>query len=176
MRERIKEFEILDRHGESVKLTEAKWGRFVRLLAGFEGWSSRLRADFGGAADFLVKHRLIELDGAVGKDFGKALAAVGENGYALELEDAAEEAFRVKVIEKETSALQRVESRASCSTRGSTRACATRTRSSPTSSACRPSRSRTTRSPGPRDIPGAAPRGARPGKGRHPAVAFQGPR
>ena len=109
MRERIGEFEIFDRHGESVKLTEAKWGRFVRLLAGFEGWSARLRADFGGAADFLVKHRLIELDGAVGKDLGKALAAVGENGYALELEDEAEEAFRVKVIEKETSALQRVE-------------------------------------------------------------------
>src|ERR687898_2665385 len=75
---------------EKVKLTEAKWGRFVRLLASFEGWSARLRADFGGAADFLVKHRLIELDGSVGKNFGKALTAVGENGYALELEDEAE--------------------------------------------------------------------------------------
>ena len=109
VRERVGEFEILDRHGEKVKLTEAKWGRFVRLLGGFEGWSGRLRADFGGAADFLVKHRLVELDGAVAKNFGKALAAVGENGYALELEDEAEGVFRVKVIEKETSALQRID-------------------------------------------------------------------
>jgi DNA gyrase subunit B len=109
VRERVGEFEVLDRHGEKVKLTEAKWGRFVRLLGGFEGWSARLRADFGGAADFLVKHRLVELDGAVAKNFGKALAAVGENGYALELEDEAEEAFRVKVIEKETSALERID-------------------------------------------------------------------
>jgi DNA gyrase subunit B len=34
---------------------------------------------------------------------------VGENGYALELESEEAESFRVKVIEKETSSLQRVE-------------------------------------------------------------------
>ena len=109
VRERIGEFEIRDRHGEVVKLTPHKWGQFVRALTAFEGWAVRLRADFGGASDFLVKHRLVELDGAVTKNFGKALAAVGENGYALELESEEEDSFRVKVIEKETSALQRIE-------------------------------------------------------------------
>jgi DNA gyrase subunit B len=109
VRERIGDFEILDRHGERVKLTEAKWRRFVRTLAAFEGWAGRLRADFGPAADFVVKHRLVELDGAVAKNFAKALGAVGENGYLLELEDEAQEAFRVKVVEKETSAMQRVD-------------------------------------------------------------------
>jgi DNA gyrase subunit B len=109
VRERIGDFEILDRHGEAVKLSPHKWGQFVRALTAFEGWAGRLRADFGGAAEFLVKHRLVELNGAVAKNFGKALGAVGENGYSLELESEEADTFRVKVIEKETSALERVD-------------------------------------------------------------------
>ena len=61
MRERIKDFDVVDRNGTSQKLTEARWGRFSRALIEFEGWSSRLRSDFGPAAsDFVVSHRLIE--------------------------------------------------------------------------------------------------------------------
>jgi DNA gyrase subunit B len=109
VRERIGDFELRDRHGESVKLTPHRWGQFARALTAFEGWSGRLRADYGGAADFLVKHRLVELDGAVAKNFAKALGAVGENGYQLELESEEENEFRVTVTEKETSARQRVQ-------------------------------------------------------------------
>ncbi|HET6643470.1 MAG TPA: DNA topoisomerase (ATP-hydrolyzing) subunit B [Gaiellaceae bacterium] len=109
VRERIGDFELHDRHGESVKLTPHRWGQFARALTAFEGWSGRLRADYGGAADFLVKHRLVELDGAVAKNFAKALGAVGENGYQLELESEEENEFRVTVTEKETSARERVQ-------------------------------------------------------------------
>jgi DNA gyrase subunit B len=109
IRERVGEIQIRDRHGEQVKMTEARWARFAKVLQEFEGWTSRLRADFGaGPADFVVKHRLVELDGDIGKTFAKALTAVGENGYALALESSDDEAFRVKVIEKETSAAQTV--------------------------------------------------------------------
>ena len=109
VRERVTGIEIHDRHGEPVKVTEARWSRFAKLLVEFEGWLSRLRADFGpAAAEFVVKHRLVELDGKVQQDFAKAIAAVGENGYALKLEDSDGETFRVKVTEKETSAAQTV--------------------------------------------------------------------
>jgi DNA gyrase subunit B len=109
IRERAGEMEIRDRHGEPVKMTEARWARFAKVLQEFEGWTSRLRADFGApAADFVVKHRLIELEEAPARDFPKALAAVGENGYTLALESSTDGAFRVKVIEKETSAAQTV--------------------------------------------------------------------
>ena len=47
MRERVSQVEIHDRSGNELKLTETRWGRFVRVLQEFEGWSSRLRADFG---------------------------------------------------------------------------------------------------------------------------------
>src|SRR5438105_1353934 len=63
VRERFDDLEVRDRAGTDVKLTEARWKRFTGALAEFEGWSARLRADFGHhAADLVVSHRLVELD------------------------------------------------------------------------------------------------------------------
>ncbi len=39
--------EIFDRHAAQLKLTEARWQRFSRLLKQYEGWSSSLRAAHG---------------------------------------------------------------------------------------------------------------------------------
>jgi DNA gyrase subunit B len=109
VRERVGELDVRDRHGEQVKMTEARWTRFARVLQEFDGWLARLRADFGPqAADFVVKHRLVEVDGAAAQDFRKALKAVGENGYSLAVEDDADGIYRVKVVEKETNAAQTV--------------------------------------------------------------------
>ena len=54
VRERFGELEVRDRDGTEVKLTEARWKRFTGALAEFEGWSARLRADFGHHAADLV--------------------------------------------------------------------------------------------------------------------------
>ncbi|MFL5979787.1 MAG: DNA gyrase subunit B, partial [Gaiellaceae bacterium] len=90
-------------------LTEARWGRFVRALAEFEGWSARLKADHGSAAgDFVVEHRLVETDVALPGDAEPALAALGPNGYELAVVETADTGFRVKVIETETSAASHV--------------------------------------------------------------------
>ncbi len=43
------------------KLTEARWQRFAKELAQYDGYSARLRADFGApASDLMVDHRLVE--------------------------------------------------------------------------------------------------------------------
>ena len=54
VRERFGDLEVRDRDGNEVKLTEARWKRFTSALAEFEGWSARLRADFGHHAADLV--------------------------------------------------------------------------------------------------------------------------
>ena len=54
VRERFGDLEVRDRDGNEVKLTEARWKRFTGALAEFEGWSARLRADFGHHAADLV--------------------------------------------------------------------------------------------------------------------------
>ncbi|MGZ4386928.1 MAG: toprim domain-containing protein, partial [Gaiellaceae bacterium] len=105
VRERIKEMEVSARTGAGAKLTETRWQRFTRALSEFEGWSSRLRADFGpAAADFVVSHRLVETAAGRPGEVAKLLAALGENGYEVSIVESTAELFRASVIERETSA------------------------------------------------------------------------
>src|SRR5215211_1790461 len=45
-RERIPTIEITDREGTTVKVSEARWARFSKELAQYEGYFARLRSDF----------------------------------------------------------------------------------------------------------------------------------
>ena len=103
-RERIPAAEVADRDGKAVKLTEAKWARFAKELAQYDGVTARLRADFGhAAADLMIHHRLVEHEIEQPKDIGRAIKAIGSNGYELSLLDGADDAFRIRLVETETS-------------------------------------------------------------------------
>ena len=109
VREKVKDIDVSARGGEPQKLTEAKYARFTKALNEFEGWTSRLRADFGtAAAHFVVAHRLIESDLEDAKAFAETLEALGENGYELSLIDQTSETIDVKIVERETSAASHV--------------------------------------------------------------------
>ena len=109
VRERFPELEVASRDGGAVKLTEARFGRFQRTLAEFEGWSARLRSDFGpDVANFVVTHRLVESDADTTDAVAALLRDVEPNGYSFEVLASDDEAVRVKVIEIETSAAQEV--------------------------------------------------------------------
>jgi DNA gyrase subunit B len=103
VREKFPEIEVTARGGEQVKLTETRYGRFQRALSEFEGWSARLRSDFGAqAADFVVAHRLVETDGLSAEDVGPLLEA-STNGYDFSILDSDPERVLVKMVEVETS-------------------------------------------------------------------------
>jgi DNA gyrase subunit B len=105
VRERVKDMDLLARGAAPTKLTETKWGRFTRALSEFEGWSSRLRQDFGhSVADFAIGQRLVETDAAALADVGKALGALEPNGYEVSVVDTTAEEFHARVVEIETSA------------------------------------------------------------------------
>jgi DNA gyrase subunit B len=109
VRERIKDMEVADRSGKAQKLTEARYGRFARALHDFEGWSTRLRTDFGAAAtNFVVEHRLVETDAEDTDGLEAALATIEPNGYEVSVLETTGEGVRVKVIERETSAAEHV--------------------------------------------------------------------
>jgi DNA gyrase subunit B len=108
VRERLKAIEITDRDGKPVSLTESRYVRFLRNLNEFEGWSAKLRAEFQDAAGFVVDHRLVELDAETAAQALKALPGLTENGYDLEVTERGKDSFRVKVIERETSAAHQV--------------------------------------------------------------------
>jgi DNA gyrase subunit B len=108
-RERIPQVAALSRGGSAVKLTEAKWHRFLKDLAQYEGYYARLRSDFGAAAtELMIQHRLVEQSIEGPDDIPSALEAVGDNGYALTLLDGDDESFRVRVVETETSAARTI--------------------------------------------------------------------
>jgi DNA gyrase subunit B len=109
VREKVKDIEVSARGAGSQKLSEAKYARFTKALNEFEGWTSRLRADFGPpAAHCVVAHRLIESELEDAKGFAKTLKSLGENGYELSLIDQTAEQINVKVVERETSAASHV--------------------------------------------------------------------
>jgi DNA gyrase subunit B len=109
VRERFGDLEVRDRGGSEVKMTEARWKRFTGALAEFEGWSARLRADFGHhAADLVISHRLVELDITTPASAEKAIAALPPNGYKLSVLERDDAGLQVKVVEEETSAAQTI--------------------------------------------------------------------
>ena len=109
VRERFGDFDARDRDGNQVKLTEARWKRFTSALAEFEGWSARLRADYGHhAADLAVSHRLVELDAITPATMEQAIAKLPANGYTLSVLERDDAGLRLRVVEEETSAAQTV--------------------------------------------------------------------
>ena len=109
VRERVGELEITARNGATLKLTEARWRRFVGALAEFEGWLARLRADYGpAAADFVITHRIVENDIASIVELGKAIDTHPDNGYALSILGSNDGSVEVKVVETETSSATHV--------------------------------------------------------------------
>jgi DNA gyrase subunit B len=109
VRERFGQIEASDRDGKQVKLTDARWRRFNSALAELEGWSARLRSDYGPhAADLAVSHRLVELDAVTPVALEKAIAKLPANGYTLSVLERDEQGLRVKVVEEATSAAQTI--------------------------------------------------------------------
>jgi DNA gyrase subunit B len=109
VRERVKDIEVTSRDGEAQKLTETRYRKFAKALNEFEGWASRLRADFGSApANFVIEHRLIETGASGIGDLAASLTAVGENGHELSVVEETPEGVRIKVVERETSAASHV--------------------------------------------------------------------
>jgi len=97
--------DVTDRRGQELKLTETRYNRFTRALNEFEGWSARLRADFGQqAGDLVIGHRLVETEAATPREVEKALAGLEPNGYELTVVEADDAHFRVKIVERETGA------------------------------------------------------------------------
>jgi len=108
-RERVPGVSVTDRSGAEVKLTEAKWNRFVKDLHQYEGYHARLRSDFGQTpTELMILHRLVEHEIEGPGDLQRTLDTIGENGYALSLLDGGDEEFRIRVVETETSAARNI--------------------------------------------------------------------
>jgi DNA gyrase subunit B len=103
-RERVPHVAVRDRSGAEVRLSEARWARFGKELAQYDGYSARLRSDFGiPASELMIQHRLVEHEIESPEDVGRAISTIAPNGYELSILDRDELGFRIRLVETETS-------------------------------------------------------------------------
>jgi DNA gyrase subunit B len=108
-RERVPQVEVVDRSGNEVRWTETRWQRFSKEFAQYDGYSARLRSDFGSpASDLMLKHRLVEHEIEDADDVVRAIAAIEPNGYELAILDRDDDGFGIQIVETETSTSRRV--------------------------------------------------------------------
>jgi DNA gyrase subunit B len=102
-RERIPQVAVTDRTGGEVKFTEARWTRFTKEIGQYNGYSARLRSDFGNpAAELMIEHRLVEHEIEGPSDVARAIAEIAPNGYELASLDRGDDAFRIRLVQTET--------------------------------------------------------------------------
>jgi len=97
--------EVIDRHGEAFKLTEARWQRFTRLLKQYEGWASALRAAHGhDTVTFLEESSMLDEQIANADAAIELLGREGMRGevYATELLSQDPLELTVKAIETQS--------------------------------------------------------------------------
>jgi DNA gyrase subunit B len=97
--------DVFDRHGTQLKLTEARWQRFSRLLKQYEGWSSSLRAAHGhDMVQFLEESSLLSEQVATPEEAIALLERANVDGetHSTELVSQDDGEFRVKAIEAKT--------------------------------------------------------------------------
>jgi len=103
--DKLEKMQTFDRYNTPVKLTDARWRKYARLLKQYEGWSSALRADYG--------HDLVsflEESGVLSEQVGDAASLVrllrreSEDGapFTTELVDEGEEVLQVRTVETRT--------------------------------------------------------------------------
>jgi DNA gyrase subunit B len=113
VRERVKDIEIADRTGQTVKFTEAKWSKFTKSLNEFDGWLAKVNSefrDYSAPATFAVAHRFVEHPIEDVDTARTALPDLNSNGYELEeVEARIDNTFRLKVTERSTSAANHVD-------------------------------------------------------------------
>ena len=108
VRSKFGDLAIEARGGEAIKLTESRYARFQHALAEYEGWSARLRSDFGPlAADFVIAHRLVESEADSAALAEAAIAGAEANGYALDA-SADGAGLKVRIVEVSTGAASSV--------------------------------------------------------------------
>ncbi len=113
VRERVKDIEVVDRAGQTLTFTEAKWSKFAKALNEFDGWLAKVNSefrDYAAPATFAVAHRFVEHPIHDVDTARSTLPELNSNGYELEeVEARIDNSFRLKVTERSTSAANHVD-------------------------------------------------------------------
>jgi len=103
--DKFEKIDIYDRYNKPLKLTDARWKRFNRLLKQYDGWASALRASHGhGVITFLEQARLLEDQITDIDALLRRIAKDGTNGepYRSELVSQDDAEVVIRTVEAKT--------------------------------------------------------------------------
>ena len=103
--DKLEKMQVFDRYNTPIKLTDARWKRYARLLKQYEGWSSSLRADYGhDLVSFLEESGVLSEQIADRASLVRLLLRESEDGapYTTQLVDEGEEVLEVRAVETRT--------------------------------------------------------------------------
>jgi len=103
--DKLEKMQIFDRYNTPIKLTDARWKRYARLLKQYEGWSSALRADYGhDLVSFLEESGVLSEQVADAASLLRLLRRESEDGapFTTELVDEGGEVLEVRAVETRT--------------------------------------------------------------------------
>jgi DNA gyrase subunit B len=103
LRDKLEKVEVFDRTHQQLKLTHARWQKFVRLLKQYEGWASSLRAEHGHETiDFLEQSHVLDAAATDVDSFIGLLEGEDPEGepYETHLLSQDDELINVRVIER----------------------------------------------------------------------------
>lgn len=105
LRDKLEDFELLDAHGKSRKLTKSRWQGYTRRAKEYEGWSASLQAEFGHATvRFLEESSLLDEEVATLAGARKLLGGEARPGepFDTEVVEDTEEGLLVKAVERKS--------------------------------------------------------------------------
>src|SRR5437764_1346771 len=103
--DKFEKIEIFDRYNKQLKLTDARWKRFNRLLKQYDGWASALRAAHGhGVITFLQQARLLEAQIIDVDSLMRHIAGDSQNGesFGVELISENDKEVVIRTVEAKT--------------------------------------------------------------------------
>jgi DNA gyrase subunit B len=103
--DKFEKIEVFDRYNKPLKLTDARWKRFNRLLKQYDGWASALRAAHGHSViEFLQQARLLEEQITDVDALLRHIAKDGQNGdsHRSELLSEDEREVVIRTVEAKT--------------------------------------------------------------------------
>jgi DNA gyrase subunit B len=106
--DKFEKIDVFDRYNKQLKLTDARWKRFNRLLKQYEGWASALRASHGNSViAFIQQARLLEEQITGTDQLVKHVGKNGKNGengeaFATELISQDDDEVVIRTIELKT--------------------------------------------------------------------------
>jgi DNA gyrase subunit B len=104
--DKLERFEIVDSEGRALKLTDARWQRYTRLVKQYEGWASALRAEHGHeTVTFLEESQVLDAQVTSAEELEALIGRADPESepFTTQLVSSDNGLIRIRAVERRTN-------------------------------------------------------------------------